>query len=323
MPVGVPPIEGSIRDDHLPFRSCQPRGLTKPTSICLDPPIASIGPRFSPIGASSVVDPAAGSRPLPAVVDGEAVYFDRVDEEMRLASPVPGAESVAKILGPKNITGTGFLIGPDLLMTSRHVVVDIGDVVGTRVAFGWEFGHDLATVVNVAEPTIATGPDGGLAVEFEDLDLDVAILRLTSTPAEATVVTLGRPPADGSVVTVVGYPNEAGDENVSDAAAIILLGGPALLGRKRASPGLLRSSTRSELHHDCSTMPGSSGSPLIDPATGAVVGLHRGRVPDSILPRNLALPMPAIVEILPPDIRRLVTTDLPEPTDPNEGKNCR
>lgn len=317
MIVGAPPIAGPIEARHLPARSCRPRHRGEPVSLSSPAPS---GARPSSISASSVVDPAAGSRPLPAVVAGEPVYFERVEPPMDLAGPLMVADSVAKILGPRGITGTGFLVGPGLLMTSRHVVVDIDGIVGTRVAFGWEYGHDRATVVEVVEPEVAPPTvEDGLAVEFEDLDLDVAIVRLGSTPAEATVVTLGSPPPEGSVIAAVGYPNEAGDENVSDAAARILLGGPDLVGRKRASPGLLRSATRSELLHDCSTMPGSSGSPVIDAATGAVIGLHRGRVPDPIVPRNLALPMPAIVEMLPPELRRLVTADR---IDPTEGTTC-
>ncbi len=297
-------ITGSIDHRHLPARACRARGLNRPTGVELAPPVGHGGSRSS-FGGSSVVDPAAGSRPLPAVVDRMPVHVQRVvDDAMRLDGPLPGAESVGKILGPMYATGTGFLIGPDLLMTSRHVVVDIGDIVGIRVAFGWEYGVDSAEVVRIAPPRGEPSEHGLAGTEFDDRHLDVAVLRLDRAPASGEVITPGMPPAESSIVAAIGYPNEAGDENVSDAAALLLLGGPDLRGRKRASPGLLRTVTNSELLHDCSTMPGSSGSPLIDMATGHTVGLHRGRVPASDLPRNLAMPLWAIVDLLPTGLRR-------------------
>ncbi|MEM9564225.1 MAG: serine protease [Actinomycetota bacterium] len=304
MVAGAQPIEGPIGHQHLPLRACRARGLRRPSEVALTPPVGHGGSR-SAFAGSSVVDPTAGSRPLPAVVDRMPVHVGRVDDDaMVLTGPLPVAESVGKILGPMYATGTGFLIGPDLLMTSRHVVVDIGDIVGTRVAFGWEYGVDVAEVVRVAPPQGEPSEHGLAGTEFDDRRFDVAVLRLDRAPSSGEVITPGMPPDEDAVVAAIGYPNEAGDENVSDAAAILLLGGPDLRGRKRASPGLLRTVTNSELLHDCSTMPGSSGSPLVDLSTGHVVGLHRGRVPRSDLPRNLAMPLWAIVERLPACLRR-------------------
>ena len=67
---------------------------------------------------------------------------------------------------------------------------------------------------------------------------------------------------------------------------------PALLriGRsfalKRLAPGEFIGTKRGALFHDCSTLGGNSGSPLVDMTTGAVVGLHRD---GSFLARNEAV----------------------------------
>ncbi|OWK22175.1 hypothetical protein AJ88_15675 [Mesorhizobium amorphae CCBAU 01583] len=49
------------------------------------------------------------------------------------------------------------------------------------------------------------------------------------------------------------------------------------LGRydvKRAAPGLALPRDGASWRHDCTTLGGASGSPVLDPRTGAAVGLH-------------------------------------------------
>ena len=49
-------------------------------------------------------------------------------------------------------------------------------------------------------------------------------------------------------------------------------------GRKRIAPGFVKSLIGAELSHDCTTLGGNSGSPVIDIETGLVVGLHKSGV---------------------------------------------
>jgi hypothetical protein len=63
---------------------------------------------------------------------------------------------------------------------------------------------------------------------------------------------------------------------------------------KRASPGFITDNQLDELEHDYSTLPGSSGSVLIDSLTAAAVGLHNSGNTKS----NVAVPVHKIVHVL-------------------------
>jgi hypothetical protein len=74
-------------------------------------------------------------------------------------------------------------------------------------------------------------------------------------------------------------------------------------GVKRASPGELLGLEGARLFHDCTTLSGNSGSPLLDPRTGLVVGIHAS---GQFALRNTAVSTSAIHAVA--QLRSLVAT---------------
>ena len=107
-----------------------------------------------------------------------------------------------------------------------------------------------------------------LALHLEE---DVAFLELAGDGPLARGLPWAREPwlARGAQVLVVGYPIYSADTPLFLDALF-----ENVYGVKRASPGELLGMEVERLYHDCTTLPGSSGSPLLDPRTGLVIGIH-------------------------------------------------
>ncbi len=179
---------------------------------------------------------------------------------------------------PPDPFGTGFLLAPDLLLTNHHVVSQITDGTDTidrgsvEVRFVQEYGAP-------DEPPIAV-----LDVERFHPDEDAALLRLAPCAALKSRKPLSwstAPLADGANVVVLGYPSA---DSRNPLFVDTIFGGK--LAVKRLAPGEFIGAKRGAVFHDCSTLGGNSGSPMVDMATGAVVGLHRD---GSFLARNEAV----------------------------------
>lgn len=156
--------------------------------------------------------------------------------------------------------GTGFVVAPDLVLTNRHVLsmISYGTnemIQGATINFQREYdAADTGRAINLT----------GVAAVHDELDL--ALLRAARLPPSL--------PRDGSTLApdawlvAVGYPGEVLPPPVH---AAVFQGS---LGVRRTSPGVVRNSSARMIRHDCSTMGGSSGSPLLALDTGAVVGVH-------------------------------------------------
>jgi hypothetical protein len=100
---------------------------------------------------------------------------------------------------------------------------------------------------------------------------DLAFLELAGNGPLVSGLRLARDPWPGwgGQVLVVGYPIYcAGTPLCLDALF------ENVYGVKRASPGELLGQEAGRLYHDCTTLPGNSGSPLLDLRTGLVIGIH-------------------------------------------------
>lgn len=86
----------------------------------------------------------------------------------------------------------------------------------------------------------------------------------------------GEPPGGESArpIYIVGYPVASSD--VDPLTRVAFDGDPLA---KRVQPGYLLSVIPSETTflHDCFTMPGNGGSPIVDLQIGQVIGSHLGR----------------------------------------------
>jgi endonuclease G len=204
--------------------------------------------------------------------------------------------------------GTGWVVGPRVVVTNRHVAEQFArqasagfgfryDHRGRRMSayLDWqaEYGQPAESRFRV-EAVIWIEPDDGP---------DVALLRIAGQSEE------GEPPpaaialmtADeisqlgvGAWVAVIGYPASDSRHPEPDLKRIF----DGIYDYKRLAPGRIMSfAGDDELHHDASTLYGSSGSVVVDLASGKAVGLHfAGEKGD----RNYA--------VLAPQVSRIVTT---------------
>lgn len=160
--------------------------------------------------------------------------------------------------------GTAFLVSPDLVVTNRHVLDHLSYGTGqltpnaTSVRFGGE-----------AEAPDDDAPVGVIGCVARHERLDLVVLRLASS--RAGHLTLSTEPAvDDQAVVTVGYPGRTLPPPVH--AQIFA----ETYGVRRASPGVVRTAHADVIEHDCTTLGGSSGSPVLALPSGDVVAVHYG-----------------------------------------------
>jgi V8-like Glu-specific endopeptidase len=184
---------------------------------------------------------------------------------------------------PAEPYGTGFLIAPDLVLTNRHVVTllsggtDIINAGDAEVRFRYEYNAPDEAAVQVA----------GVA-RFHDEE-DAAVLRLASSEQlrDRTPLPWSKaPPRVSDALSVIGYPSR---DKRNPLFADRIFGDK--LDVKRIAPGELIGARHSAIYHDCSTLGGNSGSPVVDMKSGLVVGLHRD---GAFLARNEAVSATAL-----------------------------
>jgi pimeloyl-ACP methyl ester carboxylesterase len=178
--------------------------------------------------------------------------------------------------------GTAFLIGPDLLLTSRHVAESFLAGVGTRdLNFypGRSAFVDLRQEVLPSDPLTLKVVSGLLIHPY----WDAALLRVTGVPAgrEPLRLLASEPERlEGREVAVIGYPAFDSSPGANQDLQMRMFGGK--FERKRLQPGTMMAPRKvpsygswvEALAHNCSTLGGNSGSVVLDLQTGHVMGLH-------------------------------------------------
>ncbi|MCE4943655.1 serine protease [Streptomyces albulus] len=180
--------------------------------------------------------------------------------------------------------GTGFLVGPETVMTNRHVAVEFA----RRAGGSWVFRQGLGAALDVGEEC-AGGPeplDGGPSYEVVEVlgiheEVDLALLRIapylggSALPPPLAVAADAPPDLPGRTVYCVGYPAWDGRRNEPEPMRRIFLD---VYGVKRLQPGTATglAADGSVLRHDCSTLGDTSGAPVIDLVDHRVLGLHCG-----------------------------------------------
>lgn len=180
--------------------------------------------------------------------------------------------------------GTGWVIAKEgadrIVVTNRHVAglvarraVDGRGIFmrdpsqipfGARLDFNEEFGSTAAqakpfTVVDVPYIADTTAPD-------------VAFLRVTGENLPSPLTLADTNPAVDDLVALIGYPAHDDRNDIDEMARYFR----DLYNVKRYAPGkvIQELGSGSALRHDCTSLGGNSGSPLIRLVDGAVVGLH-------------------------------------------------
>ncbi len=231
------------------------------------------------------------TRPVIDVLDGD--YTPPATDLIGVGDPTAHAllrtaiASIGRIGVPAlpqvPFAGTGFVVGPDLLMTNRHVADLFAAGLG-REGLVFRPGHtaDLDLLAELDRPSEAQVTiESVLAIHPH---WDMALLRTRGLDHEAhpTLTLSTRETGDlfEAGIAVVGYP--AYDRrNPADLQNEIFRG---RFGVKRLQPGLAREVATvgsfghqvEALTHDASTLGGNSGSAVIDLSSGKVVGLHFG-----------------------------------------------
>ncbi|MGB2200275.1 MAG: trypsin-like serine peptidase [Pseudooceanicola atlanticus] len=153
-------------------------------------------------------------------------------------------------------TCSGFLIGPDRLMTNEHCINSAATCASMTAVFGYEFD---------TEGRLGMGPQLRCR-DFEaaqvNVTLDASIVTLTGAPGpeygQVDLAMLGDP-ADGPMV-VIQHPGPQ----------------PKQISYLECDAGETRIAGRgpeTDFTHTCDTAGGSSGAPIFD-VTGRLVGLH-------------------------------------------------
>ncbi|MEU7026059.1 serine protease [Streptomyces sp. NPDC046275] len=231
----------------------------------------------------------------PAIlVQGQDFAAQQGDWAVLDASRAAIRESIARV-GRVEVTGhpsldwigTAFVVGPEAVMTNRHVAVEFSRAEGA----GWSFRQGMTARVDPGEelpapqapgPVPAAGPlpyeiTGVIGIHPE---VDLALLRIAppdGEPLPTPLAVAADAPASvpGRPVYVIGYPAWDGRRNEPESMRRIFMD---VYNVKRLQPGTATEFTPGGLvmGHDCSTLGGNSGSPVFDLTDHRVLGLHYG-----------------------------------------------
>lgn len=176
--------------------------------------------------------------------------------------------------------GTGFLAGPDAIITNRHVAREFARADGDS----WRFEPGMSAKLDFNREHGALQP-----LEFAITGIvgiheryDLAILEIAPSgdanemlPDPLAVAATQPGSVSDRQVYVIGYPAWDGRRNDPTYMSQIF---SHVYDVKRLQPGLITSWSDGEdmFIHDCSTLGGNSGSPVFDLETHYVVGLHFG-----------------------------------------------
>lgn len=192
--------------------------------------------------------------------------------------------------------GTAWLVRPDIAVTNAHVAKTFADRQGDK----WVFrinpdGREVSSRLDYREEYQMPDEE-----EFEVQEVlyvnerenpDIAFLRVKSDGSRRGV-TLAANVVAATEIVAIGYPKY--DTSVPDPDVLTAVFN-GVYDVKRVSPGLVTAANATFLSHDCSTLGGSSGSVLLDLATGAAAGLHFG---GSYRVSNFAIPAQVIVGLM-------------------------
>jgi V8-like Glu-specific endopeptidase len=187
--------------------------------------------------------------------------------------------------------GTGFLAAPGIAITARHVATEFarrGAGSEWRFRTGMSAGLDLNREQDATErQEFAVTGIVGIHDRY-----DLAVLELAGTDGSGRALPTPLPLSTHATmrdreVYVIGYPAWDGQRN--DAAHMREIFHD-VYDVKRLQPGLVTSWTEGSyvLTHDCSTLGGNSGAPVIDLTTHQVIAVHYG---GTYLTANSAVPL--------------------------------
>ncbi len=202
--------------------------------------------------------------------------------------------------------GTGWVVGPGIVVTNRHVADEFAtrrdggfgfrqnlNLPPVRAAVDWRHEHARPEESRFrVEEVLWIEPEGSV---------DVAVLRIADQGedgegAPAPIDLMTREEIDeqgiGSWVAVIGYPAHDSRNDLADQQRIF----DGIYNVKRLAPGQVTQLAGEDLLlHDATTLGGNSGSVIVDLVSGKAAGLHFGGIQGV---RNEAVQAPRVREIL-------------------------
>jgi len=221
--------------------------------------------------------------------------FDEISSRICLLD-LPGIDS------EHSSTGTGFLVGPDLILTNHHVIDHLlsgkARAADAQLLFdyrGFRHGssHRLATSWCVAKSPMSPVDSEPVKSRQPSVDeLDFALLRVAGTPSQDAIT-------GSSGERQRGYLALRADAPIADSKKPLFI-----LQHPQGQPLKMHidvvegyNDNRTRLRYSTNTLPGSSGSPCFD-AQLRLVGLHHSRDPAEPPRFNEGIPIAAIVAAL-------------------------
>jgi endonuclease G len=221
----------------------------------------------------------------------------------RINAVIPSIGRIEDISGgiPQHI-GTGFVVGPNLMMTNRHVAEAF--VRGTgRLQNQLSFIPGIESAIDFRRENELDPNDLSTSIRLTDVVMvhpywDMALFRFDGLSAANGGLRLSiRAPEDlvGRNIVVIGFPGRGNDRSRKAVQLERKIYG-TVFGVKRLAPGEIEVRERIEsfdyvvpaMTHDSSTLAGNSGSAIVDVETGEVVGLHFAGV---TLKANYSVPL--------------------------------
>lgn len=206
--------------------------------------------------------------PLPAR-QGSSVYQPEVSaawDRFRAASAriLYSVGRLDRTSGPNPQIGTGFLVAEDLVLTNHHVLSAL-----SHGADELEPGMAVIRFYQEYEGPEPVPACSILRVAAVHPTLDMALLQVQMPDARPSLEFETAALPAHLMVATIGYPFKD-SRNPLFVEAIY----QNKYGVKRGAVGELIDRNAPVLAHDCSTLGGNSGSPLMALETGAVVGVH-------------------------------------------------
>jgi endonuclease G len=207
------------------------------------------------------------------------LWRDRLDRAKDVLSPVIAAVGRIDLRHNPNYSwvGTGWLIDKNIIVTNRHVAEEFARLDGDGFVFQTGFDGAMEAAIDFLQEI-----DRGDRQMFEirrvlhiepQPGVDLAFLEVDQTggPLARPIPLSKSAPSEVPAVATIGYP--AYDSRIPEPALMQEIYGK-IYDKKRLAPGAITGVDETNVHHNCTTLGGNSGSAVVDLSTGEALGLH-------------------------------------------------
>jgi len=223
------------------------------------------------------------AEPPPVWADLDRIFRSEIETALRSIGRVEMSGHPAL-----SWAGTAWIAAPRLVVTNRHVVRYFATPAGTaETEIHWRIKKGMTARIDFGRELDMEPDDGRIFDVPAEAEIlvhpvhDLALVPVAGTsrdgavplPSPLSLAAEGRVVGEGRKVYVAGHPARD-DHSPQRLLQYRLFQG--IFDVKRLQPGQVMQTLpeKDTLLHDCSTLGGNSGSPVIDLETGRVSGLH-------------------------------------------------